>query len=240
MPDNKTQSDPHPRPLDKNRAILWARHLAQSDDWLILSTRVTDTANAQAKSAAGQVWQEPSMLVSVAVLTPAGTPAVEALIRPPGSVSSTDIAAHGIEFLGVFNVTEYEQLRERLSQLLPGKQVISWELDKQVRIISQLDEQYGQQHVRLSGHSVAPQYARFTGAFNQETGHYSHLPLPNSDKAHSAMNECRTILSLISQMAASTQQLDGAATKQGWTGEFFKPRVSPVEKVKEFFGLDSN
>lgn len=240
MPDDKNQPDAHPRPLDKNRAILWARHLAQSDDWLILATRVTDTATAHQQPTSGQIWQEPSSLVSLAVLTASGATAVEALIRPPGAVSSSDIAAHGIEYLGVFNVTEYELLREKLNSVFGGKQIVSWELDKQVRIITQLDEQHGLQHLRLSGHSVAPQYARFVGAFNTQTGHYAHLPLPNSEKAHSALSECKTILSLISQMASSTQQLDSAATKQGWTGEFFKPKVSPAQKMKEFFGFESH
>ena len=36
----------HPMPLDRNKAIIWARYLIDSTDWLIFATRVTELGRA--------------------------------------------------------------------------------------------------------------------------------------------------------------------------------------------------
>lgn len=59
--DNVTETD-HPNPIDRNRAILWARDLMQFREWVVLAIKISRTERASA--------DECNELISIGVLGP--------------------------------------------------------------------------------------------------------------------------------------------------------------------------
>jgi len=63
--------------------------------------------------------------------------------------------------------------------------------------------------------------------------------LPEIKHEKSALSEARNVLLTIMEMAGSNQYLEGAnASPLGWTGEFYRPKASPAEKIKGFLGIE--
>lgn len=214
----------HPRPLDHNRAILWARHLVASSDWLILATKST---------AAAVRGEEAAVLVSLALLSPAGEVLLETFIKPSGAINGEAITKHGLDSQRAFNAISYDELKVLLKELVGDKQALSWNLDDQNCLLESYAVSEKTTPLAVHGQSLMHQYARFIGQWT-ESG-YKSQELP--EEAHkSALAECQAVLSTIRWMASKNQLSDSLATgNEGWTAEFFKPKLTPVDRLKGFF-----
>jgi hypothetical protein len=220
----------HPVHLDRNKAIIWARYLIDSPDWLIFATRVT-RLNPEAGPLAS-----PVKLLSLSLLTPSGKVVFEAMLKPQEMIASALINEHGLDQAVVFNAQPFSDIVLKMGQLVRGKQILAWDLNGQQGLFDQLCVQFNESFLPFAGYSLRPEYARYLGEFDPKTGAYKSQALPNSGA--SATAECRAILNTLTNMAATSQTRDTAQTgHQNWTAELYRPKINATEKIKDFLGL---
>jgi hypothetical protein len=220
----------HPRPMDLNKSIIWARYLIDSTDWLLFATRVTRVQGN------GGALSTKVKLASMAVLAPTGKVLYEALLKPDEEISNHLIAEHGLDYSVVFNAKTFAEIVTDLNRLFEGRQALAWDLAAQQSLLDELCEQYRQPPVALTGFSMRPEYARFRGEMD-EFGRSYKVKVLNVDGVGAAA-EARALISALYTMASSSQITNTAPTgNQGWTGEFYRPKVTAKDKIKDFFGI---
>ena len=224
---NPQSSAVHP---DRNKAIIWARYLIDSPDWLIFATRVTRSTGETGPLAS------PIKLVSLSLLTPSGKVVFEALLKPQEMIPANLINEHGLDYSVVFNAQPFSEIVVKLQKLIQDKQILSWDLNAQQSLFDELCTQFAQPPLPFAGYSLRPEYARYVGEFDAHTGAYKpqHLAVDGP----SATAECRAMLNTLTTMASTSQSKDTAPVgNQAWTAEFYKPKVNATEKIKDFLGL---
>ncbi|HNG18080.1 MAG TPA: hypothetical protein PKN86_16395 [Candidatus Obscuribacter sp.] len=231
MQSAKPTPSAHPNSIDRNKAIVWSRYLIDSSDWLLFATKVTYLHADRAY----QGLEQPK-LVSLAVLTPEGKVVFEALLRAEEMVHNQVIAQHGLEQSVVFNARPFSEIAMQLTRLLEGKQVLSWDLSSVQILFDELCVEYGQPPLVFSGHSLRDEYARFVGEVDAGGKNYKLQELKTNGP--SAVAQCRALLDTLYRMASSSQKTNNAETGNlGWTGQFYKPKLSPRDKIKDFLGF---
>lgn len=216
----------HPNPKDRNRSIIWARFAADSTEWVILSLRATDVVsdgNSQ-------------KLVSLALLGHSGKVLLETLIKTSEFPARDAIEGHGIDYSVLMNARTYDEVVAEIKQLIDRKQVFCWDAIETRQILSQVASANKADTLSLPLISVNEEYGRFLGNLKPGTASYD---LPELKKEKSALESAKNVLSVILEMAGSNQYLDSAsASPMGWTGEFYRPKASPAEKLKGFLGIE--
>jgi hypothetical protein len=230
MPQTAASQNGSPIHQDRNKAIIWARYLIDSPDWLIFATRVSRL------SPEATPLTSPVKLLSLSLLTPSGKVVFESMLKPQELISSALISEHGLDQSVVFNAQPFPEILEKIRQLISGKQILAWDLNGQQSLFDQLCGQFVQPVLPFAGYSLRPEYARYVGEFDGQTGAYKSQTL--SPAAGSATAECRALLNTLTTMASTSQTRDTAPTgHQGWTAELYKPKVNAKEKIKDFLGL---
>ncbi|MBS1995055.1 MAG: hypothetical protein JSS86_02035 [Cyanobacteria bacterium SZAS LIN-2] len=225
-----SQSNGSPVQLDRNKAIIWARYLIDSHDWLIFATRVTRT-NAETGP-----LTSPIKLLSLSLLTPSGKIVYETMLKPQEMIPAGLLNEHGLDYSVVFNAQPFSDIVVNLGRLISGKQILAWDLNAQQALFDQLCTQFAQPPLPFAGYSLRPEYARFVGEFDANMGNYK--PQTLTVDGPSATAECRAMLNTLTTMASTSQTRDTAATgHQGWTAELYKPKVNAKDKIKDFLGL---
>ena len=216
----------HPNPKDRNRSIIWARFAADSTEWVILSLRATDVVsdgNSQ-------------KLVSLALLGHSGKVLLETLIKTSEFPARDAIEGHGIDYSVLMNARTYDEVVAEIKHLIERKQVFCWDAIETRQILSQVATANKADTLSLPLISVNEEYGRFLGNLKPGTASYD---LPELKKEKSALESAKNVLSVILEMAGSNQYLDSAsASPMGWTGEFYRPKASPAEKLKGFLGIE--
>jgi len=220
----------HPVQLDRNKAIIWARYLIDSPDWLIFASRVT-----RLNGEPGPL-SNPVKLLSLSLLTPSGKVIFEAMLKPQDMIPANLISEHGLEYPVVFNAMPFFEILLKVSKLVEGKQILAWDLNAQQNLFDELCTQFAQPTLAFTGYSLRPEYARFVADFDPKTGAYKPQPLSHSGS--SATEECRAMLNTLTTMASTSQTRDTAAVgNQAWTAELYKPKINATDKIKDFLGL---
>jgi hypothetical protein len=215
----------HPNPKDRNRSIIWARFAADSYEWVILSIRATRVA----ADAASQ------QLVSIAILGPGGKVLMESLIKTQEFSAREALEGHGIDYSVLLKALPYEEAVNEIKRIIDRKQVFCWDPFEIRKTLSAVAAANKENALALSLISVGEEYGRFLGRLRPGTSSYEIPEL----KGDSAADEGRSVLQAILEMAGSSQHLDGAsASPMGWTGEFYRPKASPAEKLKGLLGLE--
>jgi hypothetical protein len=228
--DQGIHPHPHPSPIDRNKSIIWARYLIDSTDWLVFATNVTRVNVTES------VLSSPIKLLSLSVLSPGGKVVFETMLKPQEEINNQIIAEHGLEQSIVFNSLPFSEIVIRLNKLFEGRQVLAWDVNATQVLLDEVSTQFAQPQVILSGYSLRPEYARYVGEVDSAGGAYKAQPLARS--ARGATAECRDLISTLYHMASSSQSSNTAATgNQGWTGEFYKPKLSATDKIKDFLGF---
>ena len=218
--------DNHPNPIDRNRSILWARYLVDSKDWVVVSTKET-VVSMDDSGASG-------VILSVCVVDSAAKVVYEALVKPEGIVSNEAIAEHDLETSTLFNAQPYPVIRESLIKLLSGNDVLSWDFDAQRAIFEKLDRKHNMPPHEWRGNSVSHQYARFLGQKEGDKPGYVMPSLKVNGVSARASNQA--VCSVVMEIAGSSQYSDPLASgKPGWTAEFYRPKLSASEKLKNLF-----
>lgn len=218
--------DNHPNPIDRNRSILWARYLADSKNWIVVSTKET-TISPDDNS-------PESTILSVCVMDADGKVVYEALVKPEGIVSNEAIAVHDLETSTLFNAQPYSVIRQTLVKLISGNDVLSWDFDTQRTVFEKLDRKHNMPPHEWRGNSVSHQYARFLGQKESEKPGYVMPELQTEGESARASN--KAVCSIVMEMAGSSQFSDPLASgKPGWTAEFYRPKLTAGEKLKNLF-----
>lgn len=225
MQEKQTQAG-HPNPKDRNRSIIWARFAADSAEWVILSLRATDIVsdgNAQ-------------KLVSIAVLGHSGKVLLETLIKTSEFSAREAIEGHGIDYAVLMKAQKYEDAVAEIKRLIERKQVFCWDAIETRQILTQVAAANKADVLSIPLISVSEEYGRFVGKLKPGTSSYES---PELKPEKSAAETAKNVLATIMEMAGSNQNLDSAsASPMGWTGEFYRPKASPAEKIKGLFGID--
>ena len=216
--------------LDRNKSIIWARYLLDSPDWLIFATRVTRVTHETGPLSSA------IKLVSFSLLTPSGKVVFEAMLKPQEMIPAELISEHGLDYSVVFNAQPFSEIAVAMQRLVTGKQILAWDLNAQQNLFDELCKQFAQPILPFVGYSLRPEYARYIAEYDSSSGAYKaqHLTVDGI----SATAECRAMLHALTTMASTSQSQNTAPTgNQGWTAEFYKPKVSTRDKVKDFLGL---
>lgn len=223
---DKQSTAAHPKPKDRNRSIIWARFAADSTEWVIISARATDsTSNAG-----------PQKLVSLALLGPGGKVLMETLIKTNEFGAREAIEGHGIDYSVLMQARTYKDAIAEIKQHIERKQVLCWDTIEIRQILSQVASANKEDTFSLPLISVGEEYGRFHGNLKPGTSSYE---LPPLKREKSALDEARNVLAAIMEMAGSNQYMDSAsASPMGWTGEFYRPKATPAEKIKGFLGFE--
>lgn len=234
----------HPNPSDRNKSIIWSRYLIDSTDWLVFASTVT-----RLNVAVANMISSPIKLLSMSVLSPGGKVLFEGVLKPQEEIASQLIEEHGLNQSIVFNAMSFSEMLIQLNRLFEGRQVLAWDLNAQQALLDEMAAQFAQPQTLLAGYSLSPEYARFVGKLDQPgknasaegdttgrvKGGYQPQALAVNGKGATA--ECRALIATLYQMAGASQSSRAATGNQNWTGEFYRPKVSATDKIKDFLGL---
>lgn len=173
---------------DRNTAAQWAADLMQRSDWVIFDTETTGlTLTAE--------------IIQVGVLGPKGDVLLDSLVRPVGFIEKAAQAVHGITAEKAARGEPFPIVYERLVELFRDRQVIIYNADFDRRMLFQCAGRHNIEYVPITTSCAMLQYARWYGDWNYERGTYRWQRLQGGD--HSAIGDCRAVLALIQQMAAT-------------------------------------
>jgi hypothetical protein len=213
----------HPNPIDRNRSIVWARYHIDSNEWALLSVKVTRRE--------GHI-----SLVTVALLDNHGRALLEEMIKASDVVPSEEIALHGVDQSVVFNAKSFEEVMRKLVDRIGERTLVAWDMKAIQTIMDELCLKNNMPSVEWRGESACNELARFVGETQDVKLGYNAQPLKLV--GISAADECKSVLKVITDMAASSQASDSLVDgKPGWTAEFYRPKVGAKEKLKGLFGL---
>ncbi|HEY9787615.1 MAG TPA: hypothetical protein V6D17_19665, partial [Candidatus Obscuribacterales bacterium] len=199
---------------NKNRAILWARYIVDSSDWLLLSVRQTESDLDD---------RQKQNLVSIAILAPSGKVMLQALIRAAEFSAREAIEGHGIDYSVLLEARACADVFREVEALIEKKQVLTWDIDATQKVLDAAAREHKCQSVRLAGTSVGLEFARFNGRVSRTSRLEVESQLPF--EARSALAECQAMHTLIKEMAGTPQILDAlGASPSGWTAEFYRPK----------------
>lgn len=203
----------NPRPTERNQSIIWARYKVDAKDWLVLATRSTVLDGVE--------------VLSASVLSPDGKTVFESLVKPQGEVSSEIFAMHGVDCSIVFKAQDPQEFLRSLLKCLEGKKILSWDIEECLTTLNSLSRRIKGSDLPIFGESVKTNYKKFSG----ESG-------PLKTKGPSPTEECKALISLVMEMASSSQKYDSEdVARQGWTAEFYKPAKTPAQKFKDMLGF---
>lgn len=222
----KISGTSHPNPKDRNRSIIWARFAADSTEWVILAARATEVT-----SEAG-----PQSLVSISMLGPGGKVLMETLIKTNEFSAREAIEGHGIDYSVLMNASKYQDVVAAIRQNIERKQVYCWDAIELRKVLTHVASVNKDDALSLPLISVGEEYGRFQGKLKPGTSSYE---MPQSKHEKRALDEAKHVFNVILEMAGSSQNLDSAsASPMGWTGEFYRPKATPADKIKGLFGID--
>lgn len=213
----------HPNPIDRNRSIVWARYHVDSNEWALLSAKVTRRD--------GQIT-----LATIALLDNHGRELVEEMIKASDVVPNEEIAQHGVDQSVVFNAKSFEEVMRKLVDRIGERTLVAWDMKAVQSVMDELCAINKMPSVEWRGDSACKELARFRG--ETEDVKLGYNPQPLELVGISAADECRSVLKVINEIAASSQASDSLVDgKPGWTAEFYRPKVGAKEKLKGLFGL---
>lgn len=225
MQDKQSRTQ-HPNPKDRNRSIIWARFAADSTEWVILSLRAT--------SVICEGIEQP--LVSLSLLGPGGKVLMETLIKTSEFSAREALEGHGIDYSVLMKARNYQDAIAEIKLHVERKQVFCWDAVETRQILMRVAAANKAEILSLPFISVSEEYGRFIGKLIPGTSSYE---LPALKEEKSARDMAKNVLHVIMEMAGSNQYMDSAsASPMGWTGEFYRPKATPAEKIKGLFGIE--
>lgn len=181
----------------------WAADLLVRSDWLILDTETTGL-------------NDDAEMVQLGVLSPTGAVLLDSLIRPRQPIPSDATAIHGITDTMVSASPTFAEVFPELADIVRDGLVVSYNAPFDCRMIVQ--SLLGSEPIDLDSWryinaddvqrrwqwTCAMQvYAEYVGEWSRRHGNYRYQRLPRAEgeTGHSAIGDCRSVLTLIRQMA---------------------------------------
>ena len=224
----------HPNPIDRNRAILWARDLMQFPDWIVLSVKTTRQSERTSPD-------ECAKIVSIGVLGPHDNILLDVLVRPVGAVSNELLRMHGCEPARAFKAPSFEDSHKILAAGFAKTRILCWSPSRTQQALDSLCAEYKLPELKGRWISVQSEYSKFVGELENQAG-YLMQRVPNSASSEfegiSTITECKKISEVVRKIAASSQVSDSALTfNKNWSAAFFRPKLNPTSKIREILGL---
>lgn len=228
----ETASD-HPHPIDRNRAILWARDLVEFPDWVILACKVSRVDFRSVPRG------DCTKLVSFAVLGPNDNVLLDVVLRPQGAVSTELLKMHGCDQPQVFKAPYFEHAHKIMQAGFAKTRVVCWRPAEVQEILDELCRDHSLAKLKGNFYSAQTEYSRYVG---QIADGYLMQAIPDGASSNNPgvapLTECRKISETIRHMAASSQVNDSALTfNKNWSAAFFRPKPSPTSKIREILGF---
>lgn len=231
---NDNSTDGHPNPIDRNRAILWARDLMQFPEWVVLTIKVSRAQRCAA--------DECNELISIGVIGPENNALLDVLVRPNKAVSNELLKAHGCDQAKAFNSPSFEAIHKILEAGFAKTPVIVWSPAKVQETLDRLCALSSMPQLRARWICAQTEYSKYVGDENPQGGYEMKLlPDSPSNEYTPTVSECRKIVEVISHMAASSQISASALTfNKNWSAAFYRPKVGPTARIREILGFPPN
>lgn len=229
---NIIENDEHPNPMDRNRAILWARDLLQFKEWVLISVKVSRLKTVSI--------DECSELISIGVVGPENNALLDVLVRPNKAVSTELLKIHGCDQGKAFEAPTFDAIYKILNAGMSKTPVVAWAPHQVQAILDQLCKANGLPNLNARWMNAQVEYSKFVGEL-EDTGGYYMRPVPRSANPlpeSPTLAECQQILEVVHAIAASSQISDSALTfNKNWSAAFYKPRLGPTARIREILGF---
>lgn len=193
--------DARQRALDRESAARWAHDLLKTE-FVILDTETTGL-DSQAE------------VCSLAVVRSNGSIIGDWLVKPKRPIAAAARDIHGISDQTVGNAPPFDQVWLDLLRATRQAEIVIYNAEFDLRLIRQslaaCDIPFSIPQSDSAGrwlwpngrliHCAMAHYAQFFGDWNLQRNDYRWQKLPGGD--HSAVGDCRAVLGLIREMAAS-------------------------------------
>lgn len=150
-------------------------------------------------------------IIEISVIDCKGTPLLDTLVKPQGTISPEAGAVHGITDSDLRFAPSWPDVYRQLTQLVKDRTVVIYNANFDQRLITQTTNRYQLWHLRMNAHCAMNAYAKFFGEWDQRRQNYRWIGLERAahmegitltGDAHRALTDCRTTLQLIETMAA--------------------------------------
>ncbi len=175
---------------DRDKAILWARGLIASGDFVILDSETTGLYEAE--------------MVQLAVIDAAGDVLLDTLVKPGIPIEAGAARIHGITEDKLELAPSFATVYPVLYRVIANRRLVIYNAQFDWSIIRRLMIALGEAEIPLPNDLNYPEcamlhYADFYGEWSDYHHSYTYQKLPGGD--HSALGDCRATLALIEKMA---------------------------------------
>ena len=234
MKNTEDRDSSQPVRLDRNRAILLSRDLLQMNDFVILSGK-------ESRLSGKNVTGDASRLISFSVIGPGEKILMDVLVRPDGTVNNDLLKKHGSDVAHVFNAMTFEDVHKILNAGFARTRVICWNTARVKESLAQLCRQTGLPELKANWLDMSGEFSAFIGEKLPGKKEYKRQILPNMSDSEcdgvAPLSECKFVLSLLQEMAGSSQSTDAVIFNKNWSAAFYRPKLGPAEKLKEILGI---
>jgi DNA polymerase-3 subunit epsilon len=187
---------------DRDKAILWARGLTTSSDFVILDSETTGLYEAE--------------MVQLAVIDPAGEVLLDTLLKPGIPIEEGAARIHGITEAAIADAPTFAMILPALTRVLANKRLVIYNAQFDWSIIHRLMIALGAAEIPLPNDLNYPEcamlhYASFFGDWSDYHQSYTYQKLPGGD--HSALGDCCATLLLIKKMAVARLSYEGGIAR---------------------------
>jgi DNA polymerase III epsilon subunit-like protein len=144
-------------------------------------------------------------IVSIAVLSHAGEPLVNRLVRPAKPIEPDASRITGLDAAAVSGAPEFPDIEPALSEALSGKLVAIYNADYDAAVLRNTYARYGLPLPRYEPWCVMRWFARIFGEWREESRDYAWKPLSVAaayfgiaqPSPHDAVEDCMTTLRIL-------------------------------------------
>jgi DNA polymerase-3 subunit epsilon len=175
---------------DQRAAIDWARKVLTNKYYVILDTETTGLGSTDE-------------IIELCIINTEANVLFNERIKPTRrkriAREATDI--HGIKMSDLRHCPTFSQLQHKLSEVLKGKKVVSYNADYDKKLYKQTYQIAGGYLPNKDWECAMLQYAKFVGEWNPKYNEYKWQKLKGGD--HSALGDCLATLTLLQKMASA-------------------------------------
>lgn len=190
------------RQADRDDVILWARHLVEHGNFVILDTETTGL----------NIYSDEP--VQIGIIDSTGNTLLDTLVKPRCPIGSQAAAVHGITAKRLTDAPDFADVYPQIFAAVNGHVGVVYNMEYDILLLNRTVSRRGitesSDTLRflfgaLSWQCAMVTYAAFVG--ERRGGSYRYQPLPGGD--HSAVGDCRATLELIQRMADSETTEEG-------------------------------